>query len=236
MAATDHPVEDRPEALLPGLRWRRVFPGEPAQLKEVRAFINMLLAGHPVRDDALVCAVELCANAIAHTASGVDGVLALEVWLSEGRTVRVLVQDAGGPTVPLPRTGSDDAMSEGGRGLAIVAALSARTGMLGDHRGRLVWADLTLREEGAGGATAGLRYDFHGWEVWFGCWTRQWWAIPRGCGPYLISAPSEKDLLRQIDLIERDLVESADHSAGNGDVRIPRQRRPDPEEDDVSGR
>jgi hypothetical protein len=35
-----------------------------------------------------------------------------------------------------------DAMSDGGRGLVIVHALSTRTGVSGNHFGRTVWAEI----------------------------------------------------------------------------------------------
>jgi hypothetical protein len=53
--------------------------------------------------------------------------------------VRIAVTDCGGPARPRV---IEDAAAERGRGLLLVRSLSARTGVCGDHRGRLVWADI----------------------------------------------------------------------------------------------
>jgi hypothetical protein len=60
--------------------------------------------------------------------------------------VRVTVADGGAPAGP--RTVNDPA-GEHGRGLLVVAGLSARIGVCGDHRGRLVWADVPWGDAGA---------------------------------------------------------------------------------------
>lgn len=120
----------------------RVFPGQPARLAEARAFVAAALAGCPAWETMLTCVSELAANAIAHTASGAGGVFAVEVSRpADGRAV-VAVTDAGGPDEPSVCEG--DELAEGGRGLALVAALASRWG----HHpvpggGRTVWAEVT---------------------------------------------------------------------------------------------
>jgi len=121
-------------------RWRRVFPGRDDQVREMRRWLAGLLAGAPERDDVVVVAVELVTNAIRHTASGRGGLVMVEVtWC--GTVLRVAVADngaAGGPRL----TAGPAGLGEGGRGLHLVRALADSTGVCGDHRGRLVWADI----------------------------------------------------------------------------------------------
>ena len=121
-------------------RWRRVFPGRDDQVREVRRWLAGLLPGAPERDDVVVVAVELVTNAIRHTASGRGGLVMVEVtWC--GPVLRVAVADdgaAGGPRLAAGAGG----LAECGRGLHLVRALTGSTGVSGDHRGRLVWADV----------------------------------------------------------------------------------------------
>ena len=53
--------------------------------------------------------------------------------------MRVAVADSGGPGEPRV---IEDPTAEHGRGLLLVHGLSVRTGVAGDQRGRLVWADI----------------------------------------------------------------------------------------------
>jgi len=122
------------------LLWWRAFPGRDDQIREVRRWLAGLLPGVPERDDVVTVAVELATNAIRHSASGRGGVVAVEVTWS-GPVMRVAVADGGAPHGPRlsPGTGG---LAERGRGLHLVRALSVRTGVCGDHRGRLVWAEV----------------------------------------------------------------------------------------------
>jgi len=87
----------------------------------------------------MTCVSELCANAIAHTASGRGGVFTVEVDCSRDGVARVAVTDDGGSSVPA--AGSLDLMAEGGRGLAMVAACTSRWGFSEAYPGRTVWAE-----------------------------------------------------------------------------------------------
>ncbi|AWS46132.1 ATP-binding protein [Streptosporangium sp. 'caverna'] len=120
--------------------WRRSFPGNAIELHDVRKLVTALLAGCPVLDDAITCLEELASNAVIHTRSCED-VFVVEVRLARN-SVRIAVEDAGGPTVPSLLSPGQEEMLEGGRGLAIVAALSAHMGVEGDTEGRVVWAEL----------------------------------------------------------------------------------------------
>ena len=138
-----------PSALGPSRRVR-VFPGEPGQVRRVRAFVACVLAGCPAREALLTCVSELAANAIAHTASGAaGGVFAVEVVRPEPGVARVAVTDAGGPREPAIRYPDEpadlDCLAEGGRGLALVAACSSSWGYrdADEGAGRVVWAEAT---------------------------------------------------------------------------------------------
>jgi anti-sigma regulatory factor (Ser/Thr protein kinase) len=133
------------EASGQGLRWRRVFPGEERQLGVLRRWLELLLPECPERGDVACVATELGTNAVRHTASGRGGWFAVEItW--HRQAVRVAVADGGAPGAPQVL---DDPAGEHGRGLLVVRGLSVRTGICGDHRGRLVWADVPWGDAGA---------------------------------------------------------------------------------------
>ena len=151
MAAIDEAPEQgtallgEPAAPGPGLRWRRVFPGEGSQLGVLRRWLASLLPDCPARDDVASVATELGSNALVHTASGRGGSFAAEITWHQA-VVRVAVADCGAPGGPRV---IDDPAGEHGRGLLVVRGLSVRTGVCGDHRGRLVWADVRWGDMGA---------------------------------------------------------------------------------------
>ena len=119
------------------MRWCKVFPGQEDQIPCVRTFVSQLLADHPDRADIVMCAAELAANAVRHTASGRDGFFATEVTWT-GLTVRVAVADGGAGT--WPPLGPDLTAAGADSGLGRLAQLASRCGTEGDHRGRVVWA------------------------------------------------------------------------------------------------
>ncbi len=119
--------------------WARTFRGMPASVPEARRFVAELLAGCPARETLMTCVSELCANAIAHTASGHGGVFIVEVDCSRDGVARVAITDEGSDSAPV--TGTLDLMAEGGRGLAMVAACTSRWGFADAHPGRIVWAE-----------------------------------------------------------------------------------------------
>jgi hypothetical protein len=86
-----------------------------------------------------MCVSELCANAIAHTASGNGGVFTVEVDCSRNGVAWVAVTDDGSPSAPV--VGALDTMAEGGRGLAMVAACTSRWGYTEARPRRTVWAE-----------------------------------------------------------------------------------------------
>jgi serine/threonine-protein kinase RsbW len=187
-----------PPSLVPGLRWRRVLPGEERQLTVLRRWIATLLPPCPARDDVTTVANELCSNAIKHTASGRGGWFAVEItW--HGPVVTVAVADNGAPAGPQVISDLD---REHGRGLLLVQGLSVRTGVRGDRRGRLTWADVhwdsgtsqapapaDSYEDSIRAGEQALARRFDGVPAWFGRSTLAWWAV--GPGGLLTAASAQ---------------------------------------------
>jgi len=127
--------------LPPHASWR-VFPGERRQLRALRRWLAGLLPECPAREDVECVATELGSNAILHTASGQGGCFAAGI-VRIAAVVRVAVADGGAPCGP--RLISDP-FAEHGRGLLVVRGLSAKMGVCGGLRGRLLWADVPWAE------------------------------------------------------------------------------------------
>jgi anti-sigma regulatory factor (Ser/Thr protein kinase) len=196
-----------------GLRWRHVFRGDEAQIRELRRWLAGLLPDCATRDDVMTVAVELATNTVKHTASGRGGWFAAEVtW--HPAAVRIVVADQGAPTGPQL---IDDPMAESGRGMVVVRELSARTGVAGDERGRLVWAEVTWTGDAAAppagfpdGCEAAIRDGQqllavrHSRAVtWFGRATMQWWALAGYPGSdHLVAADSPQELSRRLDALQ----------------------------------
>jgi serine/threonine-protein kinase RsbW len=189
-----------------GQRWRQVFAGEERQLAHLRRWLASLLPPCEARDDVVSIATELGSNAIRHTGTGRGGKFAVEITWSQ-RFVRVAVADGGGPAGPRV---IDAPTEEHGRGLLLVRGLSARMGVAGDQRGRLVWADVAWDGLSAASASvpdhdeaairageAALARRFAGVTTWFGRSTLAWWALV-GSGE-LVTAPSASELASLLD-------------------------------------
>jgi len=162
-------------------RWR-IFPGEGEQLRELRQWLRDLLPKCEARDDVILVANELAANAVCHTASGRGGQFSVEVTVA-GDLLRVRVGDGGGPSQPRI---IDDPAGERGRGLRLVQELSVGMGVSGGEHGRFVHAVLEWTEPGPdepeeshGQVTSlrALQEQFPRVPMWFGRATRRWWAL-----------------------------------------------------------
>jgi hypothetical protein len=179
-----------------------VFSGEERQLGAMRRWLTSLLPECPSREDVLVVANELSSNAIRHTASGRGSWFAVELTKNDS-VVQVAVADWGGPDEPHV---IEDPDGEHGRGLLLVRDLSVRTGVVGDRRGRLVWAQIAWADPGPADPAASadpyqaairegeatLARSFAGVPAWFGRSTLRWWAVAGSEG--LVSAPSAAEL------------------------------------------
>jgi hypothetical protein len=208
-----------------------VFPGDEGQLGSLRQWLTSLLPECPARDDVASVATELGSNAIRHTASGRSGWFAVEViWLGKPAAVRLAVSDGGavgGPQV------IDDPLAEHGRGLMLVRGLATRTGIAGDERGRVVWADVPWAEVASvAPATAidpyeaaisdGLRAlasRFAGVPIWFGRATLQWWAlVNRGYASKLVSGQSPPELATALEQVLASMPVAEPGSGSPGTV------------------
>jgi anti-sigma regulatory factor (Ser/Thr protein kinase) len=131
-------ADNQSEPQISGLRWRRAFPGDDAQISVLRRWLECLLPPCSSRDDLMSVAVELGTNALRHTASGRGGQFLAEItWWTQ--MTRVAIYDDGSPDSPRL---TEDLLSEDGRGLLMVNALSVRMGVEGNAQGRAVWADI----------------------------------------------------------------------------------------------
>lgn len=100
-----------------------------------------------VADDLLLIATELLSNAVKFSSGKVS------LLLSWGSALRVAVTDSQ-PEPAAPRMSGPE--SSGGRGLAIVAALSARWGQTPFANGsKVVWAEVPLASRAGGGGARG---------------------------------------------------------------------------------
>jgi anti-sigma regulatory factor (Ser/Thr protein kinase) len=81
----------------------------------------------------------LCTNALQHSASANGGSFEITIYRSPD-SLRVEVRDDGATTVPA--AGCIEDLSEGGRGLEIVALIADRWGQRGDEYGRTVFFEL----------------------------------------------------------------------------------------------
>jgi serine/threonine-protein kinase RsbW len=121
-----------PEAIT----FERAYPGTADQPRQVRADLTGIAGGCPVRDDLLLLASELAANAVLHSRSGHPGrTFTIRATLYPGDYAWIEVIDQGGPWTA---DGHDD---ERGRGLAVVAAIAGdgNWGIDGNSASRVAW-------------------------------------------------------------------------------------------------
>jgi anti-sigma regulatory factor (Ser/Thr protein kinase) len=135
--------------------WSRSFPGLAECLAEVRQFTQMVLGAAPGAELVVLAVSELAGNAIVHTASGTPGGQFVVHLASFADRWQVRVDDQGSAIEPhVVVDGMDEDAewdSESGRGLAMVAAISQKWGVLGDRYARAVWAEIPYPVEARGG-------------------------------------------------------------------------------------
>jgi serine/threonine-protein kinase RsbW len=111
------------------------YPGRLDQLRHMRRELAGVLDGCPSADEIILCASELAANAVQHSRSGrPGGTFTLRVEVSGGDYVRIAIDDDGGPWAAVVSS------LDRGRGLVIIAALTADWGTTTGPVGRTVWA------------------------------------------------------------------------------------------------
>jgi anti-sigma regulatory factor (Ser/Thr protein kinase) len=204
--------------------WTRDFPGGKDQVPEARRWIEDLLPECGARDDVLLLATELCANAVVHTLSGRTGRFSVDVeWSPE--LARVVIGDQGSLTAPVVSAGEDDAGWDGecGRGLRLVDAMADGWGTARHLAGRSVWADVSWQARGGpllqppGGYEAvsadiaAMREAFPGTTIWWGHQTRAWRAALSGItdAKGLVSAPTRGELCQLLAAIYPDFRSTA---------------------------
>jgi len=133
----------RAGALMAGtvVRESVTLAGRPERGRVARAFVGEVLGpGHPCEDDAALLVSELFGNSVRHSRSGAEGgTVTVAVRAGDG-LVRVEVTDRGGPGAPELYSAGRDA--EGGRGLQMVADLSARWGWRRRWGRTMTWFEL----------------------------------------------------------------------------------------------
>ncbi|MCT4356069.1 ATP-binding protein [Streptomyces sp. Je 1-79] len=127
-----------------GSKLRCVLPFEavPGELKSLRRVIRSTLGqwgAMDAADEIELIATELATNVIKHVGEGAPATLVLE---PRGSRLRVELHD-GSPV--LPRGGRQaDCDEECGRGLHLLASMSADWGALPTRSGKVVWCELSL--------------------------------------------------------------------------------------------
>ena len=87
-------------AVPPAYWWSRDFPGEEAQVHQVRAWMKGFLPACNALEDLVSVASELAGNAVTHTRSGqADGRFTVDVTWSPD-SARVVVEDQGSDEIP----------------------------------------------------------------------------------------------------------------------------------------
>ena len=119
------------------------LPGTPYSVQMARFYVRAALSYHDLGDyaqDAEVVASELVTNAIEHAGAPSIG---LELMRLEGSGALAVVVADHSPHPPVMRDAQDSI--EHGRGLHIVAALSARWGWTPQDTGKAVYAILATK-------------------------------------------------------------------------------------------
>ncbi|MEU8270029.1 ATP-binding protein [Sphaerisporangium sp. NPDC049002] len=114
-----------------------------ASVGEARRWLGKILGDHPCRDDAVLLLSEIFTNAVRHAASLEIRVALLVGW--DG-SVQVTVADEGSATVPCVCRVPGDELTERGRGIHLIRAVSGRWGFTRDRHGCSVWFVLDPRE------------------------------------------------------------------------------------------
>ncbi|WP_143226940.1 ATP-binding protein [Actinomadura mexicana] len=125
------------------------LPGVRRSVGCARGFVRSVAAGHPTLDDMVLVVSETVANAIAHTASGLEGgVVRVAVLAGDGGyTLEVADEGAAGGRPHVKGGPAEDEHAgegtgaESGRGMRIVEALASRWGFRTDGARTVVWAE-----------------------------------------------------------------------------------------------
>ncbi|MFI1165993.1 ATP-binding protein [Streptomyces sp. NPDC020801] len=121
--------------------WGLTCPGFPEEVSRARRWTRDILRGSPLAEDAELIVSELSANAILHTASGLEsGSFHLALAVSP-QVIALSVSDDGGATTA-PKAEHQDQDAEHGRGLGMVSTIAHRVVVHDSDSGRTVTAEL----------------------------------------------------------------------------------------------
>lgn len=123
------------------MRAIRTFRRSAEQVANARRFVAEVVehAGIEPSDELLLVTSELVSNAVLHGSGSIE----VHVEVRDDR-VHLRVHDDG-HVAPAPPPAMPETHARGGRGLALVRAMSRAWGSMLDDRGRTtVWADLTI--------------------------------------------------------------------------------------------
>lgn len=118
---------------------RLTLPGRADQVPRARAFIARTLAARGLGEEtASLLGSELVTNSVQHSDSRLPGGTVTVAVTVTPADILVEVTDAGGPGIPVLRNGADPC-AENGRGMLLVAMLSARWGYQRAGAGLTTW-------------------------------------------------------------------------------------------------
>jgi anti-sigma regulatory factor (Ser/Thr protein kinase) len=130
--------------------WSMVVPHHAGGARQARQRLAAELHGclpPTLLADCIAVAAELLGNAVRHAAPLPGGVIRIACRIGVKQSsepahayVELRVSDGGSPFVPAERLAGPDSVD--GRGLAIVAALASSWGVVREHDGQCVWAEL----------------------------------------------------------------------------------------------
>ncbi|MFF5265511.1 ATP-binding protein [Actinomadura viridis] len=109
------------------------FPGHPAALTEVRAFVASQLQHHPRAADVVLAASEYATNAVLYSRAGQGPGFDVLLEIAPDSTVRLEVHDPGSA---MPSHTDSRPVEERGRGIDIVTTLAHTSGHDDLHGGR----------------------------------------------------------------------------------------------------
>lgn len=120
--------------------WNVEFTAHPEEVAALRRVVRLCLAAwnlHGLVDAAQLCVSELVSNVVTHVGLGTPGSLAVSV---SGTYLRIEVHDP--DTRALPTLVTADLEAEGGRGMALVEALTDRWGVQLHEDRKVTWCEL----------------------------------------------------------------------------------------------
>ena len=121
------------------------IPGRPECVHVAREFVAARLReGYACADTAVLLTSELVTNSAVHSDSRRHGGTITVTLIAVPDGIRAEVIDEGGATVPSLRPGPGlPDLSDTGRGLQLIEALSARWDYWSDEEGTVTWFELT---------------------------------------------------------------------------------------------